>query len=118
MGAFLNAVKRLWNDKCDIFSYVLSEDENGEEYYQKVLIYSNIQCGLSFENSPRTTDGEYVAKVEQIVTLHISNEYEIKENSDISVTRNGRIIEYKNSGSPEIYPEHQVITLKLKKEVA
>ena len=49
----------------------------------------------------------------QIVKLIISPDVNINPGSKIIVTNNGKITEYKNSGVPATYSNHQEIMLEL-----
>ena len=113
------SIEKLYHDTCNIYEYQkIKNSATKRTGFKPVLIHENIKCRISFKNitSANQTTGE--AETKQVTVLFISPDIIIKENSKIDITRNGKVFEYKNSGTPAVYSSHQEIVLELYKEQA
>lgn len=59
------------------------------------------------------TGNEAAASKTQTAKLFISPEIEVKAGSKISIAHQGKTIDYKRSGEPAVYTNHQEIMLDL-----
>ena len=114
-------LKKLWVGTCNIYNYERVTDENHQTTTQKVLVYENEPCRLSYSiyhssaNITNVTSG--VAMVGQIIKVFIRPDIEIKPGSEIVVTQHGRTETFYRSGQPAVYTNHQEIMLNLDKDV-
>ncbi|MGP1437607.1 MAG: hypothetical protein ACTTKH_00875 [Treponema sp.] len=100
---------------CDIYEYETSKDpvtgrtKKSEEFKMNA---SPIPCRISYNSSQVITQAEGGVLVQNI-KLFLAPEIDIKPNSKIVVTQNGRSVAYKNSSVPMIYESHQEINLEI-----
>ena len=80
--------------------------------FEPVTIISNQPCRLSHKSSPITGDGN-TASVMQEIKLFLSPDVKIPNGCKIEVTQRGETKAYTNSSEPQIFDNHQEITLKL-----
>ena len=110
------SLEKLYTDVCNIYEFQkIKNPVTKRTEFEPVLVHENVKCRLSFKNisSANQVTGEAVIK--QITVLFTNPEISIKENSKIDIARNGRVLEYQNSGTPAIYSSHQEIILNLYK---
>lgn len=69
-------------------------------------------CRLSYKSFPEAQKGDGVASFSQTITLFIAPEVVIAAGSAVSVTREGRTLEFIASGVPAVYSDHQEIVLE------
>lgn len=113
------SIERLYTDTCNIYEYQKVRDSvTKRTEFKSVLVHENIKCRVSFKNITTTKQTTGEAIIEQITVLFINPELIIKPNSKIDIMRNGRVLEYRNSGVPAFYFSHQEIVLELYKEQA
>lgn len=116
---YRGSLERLYTDICSIYEYQKAKDPKTKITEAKLVkVFENVPCRISFKNIAAVQQTDSSATISQITTLFISPEIVIKENSKIDIIRNGRVLEYKNSGTPAIYCTHQEISLSLYKENA
>lgn len=107
------AIESMYKDTCNVYEWQKTKDpithvnKPGE-----VLVHENKKCRLSFSTITVTSD-EHAATQKQTVKLFIAPELEIKPGSKISITHQGKTTDYKRSGVPAIYTNHQEIMLEL-----
>lgn len=70
-------------------------------------------CRVSYGSASSANPTETVTIAEQQITLFLRPDLEIKAGSRITVTQNGRTVDYMASGQPKVYSSHQEIALKL-----
>lgn len=107
------ALQKLWNDLCSV--YVKTETFNKDTKltdFTESLLYENQPCKLSIESLADAGEGK-TASVSQSVTLFTDNNVDIPAGSRIDVTRDGRTLHYKRSGTPGIFTYHQEIPIEL-----
>ena len=113
------SIEKLYTDICNIYEYQKVKNSiTKRTEFESVLVHENVKCRISFKNIIATNQTTGEAITGQITVLFINPELVIKPNSKIDVTRNGRILEYKNSGVPAFYSSHQEIVLELYREKA
>jgi hypothetical protein len=113
------SIEKLYTDTCNIYEYQKVKNHvTKRTEFEPVLVHENVKCRISFKNITTTNQTTGEAITGQITVLFINPELVIKPNSKIDVTRNGRVLEYKNSGVPAFYSSHQEIVLELYKEQA
>ncbi len=119
MNKTKKAIERLYIGTCDIYEYGKVKDPKTKRTESKELKVngSPIKCRASYSSIPSTNQQEG-GKMYQAVKLFINPDLDIKPNSKIVITQNGRTTEYKNSGTAAVYSSHQEINLELFKEWA
>jgi len=100
----------LWSDKCDVYENREILKADGATGFEKVLVYENLPCRLSYGKVTRT--GNSLGEQSREIKLFLSREHAIKTGSEIRVTRNGAETAYKNSSPPAVYSAHQEILLE------
>lgn len=80
--------------------------------FSDVVVLENQPCRLSFSSSPSVKDGD-VPEIGQTVKLFFAPEITVKEGSKITVTQNGVVTAYKQSGTVAYYPTHNEMVLEL-----
>lgn len=107
------AIESLYTGICTVYEYKEVRDpETKRTTSKEVVVIENQPCRLSFKNITQSKDG-IAPKITQITKLFISNECNINPGSKIVVTQNNKTTEYKNSGEPAMYSNHQEIILEL-----
>jgi len=87
--------------------------ENKSTGFQDVVVLQNQPCKLSYEKVTNTNQTESAAALIQTAKLFIAPEIQVKPGSKLTISQNGIVTEYKNSGEPAIYGTHQEIVLEL-----
>lgn len=115
----MNPLERLYTDKCNIYSWETIKDPVTKvTETKKTLKYDNIPCRISFKTISSISQNTFEPVISQVVKLFLSKDIEIKAGSEIIIYRNGKSCEYKCSGLPAIYSNHQEIILLNAKEYA
>lgn len=111
------ALESQYEGKCTVIEYGKVKDPVTKITSEgEITVLENQPCKLSYSTIQSANQTDTVASVYQLVKLFISPEVNIKANSKIIVTQNGRETIYKNSGEPAIYFTHQEINLELYEE--
>lgn len=111
------AVGSLYSGKCTITEHRKVKRENKSTGFEDVVVLENQPCRLSIKNINSTSATESGASaITQTIKLFMSNDVSVKTGSKITVTQNGKTVDYKNSGEPSYYSTHQEIILELFKE--
>jgi hypothetical protein len=107
------AIESLYTGTCTVFEYQEVKDPiTKRTIHKEVMILENQPCRLSFKNITQISEG-ITPKASQIIKLFLDPGINIKPGSKIAVTQNNKSVEYKNSGEPAIYSNHQEIVLLL-----
>lgn len=108
----------LYLDRCDIYEYqnVVNPDDHTTSS-QEVLVHEGVPCKMSIKTTDSTRDGVADSQL-QIMKLILSPDIEVKAGSRIVVTRNGKSVAYKNSGTPSRFFNHQEIGLQSEEDWA
>ena len=111
-------IESLYLDRCDIYEYqtVVSEDDFTTSM-EKVLVHKNVPCKISYKSTGHASDSVADTTFE-VTRLLINPEIVVRAGSCIVVTRNGTSKNYKNSGEPSIYFNHQEIDIELEDDRA
>lgn len=111
-------IEKLYVDTCNIYEYQKVRDpDDGSTNVEEVLAYENVPCKLSYENISHATEG-LGDNLFQVTKLIVNPEITIKAGSRIIVTRNNRLLVYRNSGESAIFLNHQEVKLELEEERA
>ena len=114
MNAVRKAIEHLYVGRCTITnSQPVFDETTKRTTFKDVVLVENEPCRLSFSTVSETSQTDTIANVSQVVKLFIRPELEIKAGSKISVTQNGRTINYITSGEPAVHTNHQEIVLSL-----
>lgn len=70
-------------------------------------------CRLSYKSGATVSDSDTKGTVYQEIRLFIAPEIDIKEGARITVTQYGKTSNYKRSGKPLVYANHQEVLLEL-----
>ena len=111
-------IEMLYSDKCDIYEYqtVVNPDDCSTET-KEVLVHENVPCKMSMRTTSATEDGVSEHQY-QFVKILINPDIDVKSGSKVVVTRGGKPVNYKNSGSPSKFFNHQEIGLVLEEDDA
>lgn len=115
------ALKKLWTGKCSIFEQRSVVDPITHiTSFKAVAVVENEPCRLSYptSNDVYVDESNTVQELKAPVTLFIRPDLVILEGSRITVTQNGRTVEYKASGTPSVHSCHQEVKLTVVKEYA
>lgn len=107
------AVERLYRDTATISTEVQSTpDPVTGRIVNQTVTTGPYSCRLSYKNFPEAKQGDGIAEFMQTITLFIAPELVIKAGSVITVTHEGRTLEFTASGVPAVYSDHQEIVLE------
>lgn len=98
---------------CTITEHQKVKKENKSTGFSDVVVLENQPCKLSYEKVTNNNQTESAAALIQTAKLFIAPEIQVKPGSKLTITQNGRTIDFKNSGEPAIYQTHQEIVLEL-----
>lgn len=108
------ALSTLWVGKCTV-----KELSQWTDFMTKTAqmvetpTITDEPCRVSYGSSSSANPTETVTIADQEVTLFTRPDIEIKAGSRITVTQNGRTVDYMASGQPKVYSSHQEVALKL-----
>jgi len=118
MVSHKQALTSLWKDKFSVVEYPEYVKPNGSVGSEAVIVLGDQPCKLSFSSLNTVNQTETAAAIVQTAKLFCDKAIEIKAGSKIIVDRDGRSFEYKQSGEPGIFTNHQEIVLVPYKEKA
>ena len=104
------ALETMYEGVCTIIVKESYKDRGVTKQRDKICC-ENQKCRLSYQSSPASDNSDNVSTSYQIIKLFISPEVEIPEGAKITVTQDGRTGEYKRSGKPLVYSNHQEVVL-------
>lgn len=107
------AIEMMYQGTCTVTEHQKVKKENKTTGFQDVIVLENQPCKLSFSSITTTSQTETAALVAQTAKLLIAPEIQIKPGSKLTITQNGVITEYENSGEPALFNTHQEINLAL-----
>ena len=117
--AYESAMKKLWNDRCDvIIKKNIKDTRTGKTKQADAVVFSELPCRLSFKTVTTPTQTDSAARTVQSTSLFLSKEVTVPPGSKIVVTHEGVKREYTQSGVPAVYSYHQEIPVELKGEWA
>ena len=107
------ALESSYNGKCQITEHRKIKKANKSTAFEEFVVLENQPCRLSFKTVTNASTGTTASATTQIVKLFLAPEIKVKAGSKITVTQNGVTTDYKSSGQPAIYTNHQEIILEL-----
>lgn len=118
MKGYNKAIKSLWKGKCTVIIRGSETDPDTEmERTVESVLMADEPCRISFQSIAPAGNGP-VPTIVQNIKLFVSADKEIPAGSKITVTQEGRTVDYTRSGLPAIYSVHQEIPLELFKKWA
>lgn len=108
------ALMLLYEDTCTIYANVPVLDEaTGITEYLETALHENVPCRISFGGAAAAAADELAPEIQQQITLFLAPEVDVPAGCKISVTREGKTVDYSRSGEPSVYKTHQEIKLEL-----
>lgn len=108
-----SAVESLYKGVCTVTEHQKIKKPNGSTGFEDVIVLENEPCRLSYSSIPDTSgNADLSSNTVQRLKLFISPNVNIKPGSKITVTQEGRTVDYSNSGVPAVYESHQEINLE------
>ncbi len=108
------AIESLYDGKCSIIEYRKVKKANKTTGFEEVVVLEGQPCRLSFGSTANTTPTDNgVSSVTQTVKVFLAPEIEVKPGSKLTISQNGVMTDYKNSGKAAIYSTHQEIDLEI-----
>ena len=107
------AIEMTYIGTCTITEHQKVKKENKSTGFSDVVVLENQPCKLSYEKVTNNNQTESAAALIQTAKLFIAPEIQVKPGSKLTISQNGRTIDFKNSGEPAIYQTHQEIVLEL-----
>lgn len=112
MDAVRKAIESMYKDTCNVYEQQeITDPVTHVTDFQEIPVYADVKCKLSFSSITATSEGE-ASTLTQTVKLFIAPEFDIKPGSKISITHKGKTSDYKRSGLPAVYSNHQEIMLE------
>ena len=109
-------LKTLWDGVCTIMAV---RDLEGDDYLmhkETVIIAEDEPCRLSHGGTaPGAPQGDGSTVIGTDITLILDNVVIVPEGCRITVTQDGRTDEYRRSGTPRVYANHQSVPVELMK---
>lgn len=118
------ALEALYHDSCTVTVKTSYKRKNLSTGQVEKVLFSDLPCKLSFSNAvsaqPPTNEkaNDAAQAIFQQIKLFLSPDVDIPPGSKITVTHQGRVMEYQRSGVPAIFTNHQEILLELFKQWA
>jgi len=107
------AIESQYDGVCTVCEHTKVKKSNGSTGFSDVVAFENVPCRLSYAKIKPTTQISGAFALMQSIKVFLAPEIPIKPGSKMSITQNGRTIDYKNTGKPAIYESHQEINLEL-----
>lgn len=109
-----DVLESLYAGRCDIISQQeVFDPVTKQTSFESVTVVANQPCRLSFKTITMAQEGTGATRLVQVIKVFMSPEIEVKAGSRLVITQNGKTTEYKASGEPAIYSNHQEIILEL-----
>ena len=109
-----DALESLYAGRCDIISQQeVFDPVTKQTRFESVTVVANQPCRLSFKTITMAQEGTGATRLVQVIKVFIAPEIEVKAGSRLVITQNGKKAEYKASGEPALYSNHQEIILEL-----
>lgn len=108
------ALESLYDGTCTVTEYQKVKKENKSTGFSEVVVLKDIPCRLSYQNITTATPTQSGASaLTQGVKVFLAPEINVKPGSKLTITQNGVVTDYTNSGEPAHYSTHQEIILTL-----
>jgi len=111
--AVRKAIEASYIGICTVTEYREKLRENKSTGFGEEVVLLNQPCRLSFERIVSANPGQVVTELAQGVKVLIAPDINIKPGSKLTITQNGAITEYRNSGEAAMYATHQEVMLDL-----
>ncbi len=105
------AVESLYFDSCTVYEYCQVINDNKSTGFKEKAVIQDCPCKLSYETDANTSQSETADYKKQVIKLFMAPELIIKAGSRIDVKHLDRVLMFKCSGEPLIYPSHQEVML-------
>lgn len=110
------ALQSLWRGLCTV--YVKSPGQTpdpatGRTRFAEQAVEVDVPCRLSFSTITEAVSDSGAARVTQTGKLFLDPTVILPPGSKLTVTQNGVVGEYVQSGEPAVYRNHKEIPLKL-----
>ena len=106
------ALRSLWLDTATITKYEDFIRPNKSTGQREIVALENEPCKLSFESLQPVNQTDTAPVLAQATKLFIDENVVIEPGSKITITRkSGKVFEFKQSGLPGIFTNHQEIQL-------
>ena len=105
------AVEGMYCDSCTVYEYCNVINDNKSTSLKEMAVLKDYPCKLSYETEANTSQSETADYKKQVIKLFIAPELNIKAGSRIDVKHMDRVLMFKCSGEPLIYPSHQEVML-------
>ena len=99
-------------DRCDIYNTKDVVKDNHSIFKQFEMVQQDVPCRLSFSYVSRSYATTTADQVRQTLKLLLPPDVPVLPGSRIVVRRQGREYECRGSGTPAVYPTHQMIKLQ------
>ena len=112
-------VESLYTDRVTVYENKPVTDLTDMTTSMKwVEVLKDIPCRLSYLGRASTTEteGEYYDNSSTYIKLFISPDISIKEGSRVEILRDGKLLQFKSSGSNMLYRTHREINLSWDKD--
>ena len=110
---YKRAVEQTYIDKCTVSEYIKYRKENKSTAFREEVKYCDLPCRISFLSKNAVSNTQTFTAMSQSAKLFVSPNIKINPGSKITVTHDGVITEYKQSGFSAVYRTHQEIALVL-----
>lgn len=111
---YRRAIEKLYEGKCTVKVWEPYTDPITKiTKHQEVTKFEDEPCRLSYGSLPSASNTDGPTTVVQVTKLFIAPELNIPPGCKITVTQNGRSVDFTRSGEPAVYGSHQEITLEL-----
>jgi len=107
------AIESQYTGTCTVTEHQKIKKGNGSTGFTDSVVLENEPCRLSFATSKSANSDEVAVSVTQSVKVFLSPDIVVKPGSKMTITQNGRAMDYKNTGKPAVYDSHQEISLEL-----
>lgn len=108
------ALESLYQGRCDIINEQEAFDlVTKETSFESVTVAKDVPCRLSFRTITMAQEGTGATRLVQVIKVFMAPDIEVKAGSRLVITQNGKRAEYKASGEPALYSNHQEIILEL-----
>lgn len=109
-----SALTQLYDDVCTIYiNEPVLDEATGITEYKETAKHKNVPCRISFGSAASAAADELAPEIQQQITLFLAPGVDVPAGCKISVTREGKTVDYSRSGEPSVYKTHQEIKLEL-----
>ena len=103
----------MYQDTCTIIERHKVTNDDGSKGFEEVTVQEDIPCRLSFQSNQIAGETQSASQLVQDIEVFMSNEISVKAGSKLIITHLGESTEYKSTGEPAIYNNHQELSLEI-----